>query len=87
MPRKTKEAYDQIKTVNPDIKFFFGWISVDIIHKRILEEGLTFLKPISPNNLLRNVENLTGDESQWGYHPPPPPSPRRRMNHSTVART
>jgi PAS domain S-box-containing protein len=62
MPRKNgKEAYDKIKTVNPDIKVLFSsGYNVDIIHKKgILEEGLDFLvKPISPNNLLRTVREI-----------------------------
>ena len=62
MPRKNgKEAYDQIKTVKPDIKVLFSsGYNVDIIHKKgILEEGLDFLvKPISPNNLLRTVREI-----------------------------
>jgi len=62
MPRKNgKEAYDQIKTLKPDIKVLFSsGYNVDIIHKKgILEEGLDFLvKPISPNNLLRIVREI-----------------------------
>jgi CheY-like chemotaxis protein len=62
MPRKNgKEAYDQIKTVTPDIKVLFSsGYNVDIIHKKgILEEGLDFIvKPISPYNLLRTVREI-----------------------------
>lgn len=62
MPRKNgKEAYDQIKTVKPNIKVLFSsGYNLDIIHKKgILEEGLDFLvKPISPNNLLRTVREI-----------------------------
>jgi len=62
MPKKNgKEAYDEIKKVRPDIQALFisGYIA-DLIHKKgILEEGLNFIsKPISPQELLKNVREI-----------------------------
>ncbi len=62
MPKKNgKEAYEEIKKINPMVKALFtsGYTS-NIIHKKgILEEGINFiLKPVSPKELLRKVREI-----------------------------
>lgn len=62
MPKKNgKEAYEEIKKINPRVKALFtsGYTS-NIIHKKgILEEGINFiLKPVSPKELLRKVREI-----------------------------
>lgn len=62
MPKKNgKEAYDEIKKINPNIKTIFtSGYTADIVHKKgILDEGLDFLsKPVSPQGLLKKVKEV-----------------------------
>ncbi len=62
MPKKNgKEAYEEIKKINPHIKtLFLSAYTADLIHKKgILEGGLDFiLKPVSPKELLRKVREI-----------------------------
>ncbi|OGP40409.1 MAG: hypothetical protein A2090_01265 [Deltaproteobacteria bacterium GWD2_42_10] len=57
MPKKHgKEAYDEIKMLQPDIKVIFAsGYTDDIIYKKgILEQGLSFVsKPFIPTELLK----------------------------------
>jgi PAS domain S-box-containing protein len=59
MPRKNgKEAYEEIKKINPYIKtLFLSGYTANLVHKKgILEEGINFiLKPVSINTLLLKV--------------------------------
>ena len=60
MPRKNgKEAYDEIKKTNPDIRVIFmsGYTGDVIISKGIIEKEYDFIqKPLSPNELLLRVK-------------------------------
>ncbi|MBI3592703.1 MAG: response regulator [Nitrospirae bacterium] len=62
MPKKNgKEAYEEIRKINPDIKaVFLSGYTADIIHKKgILEEGLNFIsKPVSPDEFLRKLREV-----------------------------
>jgi len=62
MPRKSgKDAYEEIRTLRPDIKaLFISGYSADMISKEgILEEGSSFIsKPVSPSELLRKVREV-----------------------------
>ena len=59
MPKKHgKEAYDEIKMLQPDIKVIFasGYTDDIIYRKGILEQGLGFVsKPFIPTKLLKKV--------------------------------
>ena len=59
MPVKNgREAYEEIKKLNPDIKAIFmsGYTDDVISRKGILEEGFNFIsKPINPNALMRKI--------------------------------
>lgn len=65
MPGKDgKEAYKEIKNINPDIKTLFlsGYTKDLLNEKGILEEGLNFIaKPVSCNELLTKVKEVLGD--------------------------
>lgn len=65
MPGKDgKEAYKEIKNINPDIKTLFlsGYTKDLLNEKGILEEGLNFIaKPVSHNELLKKVKEVLGD--------------------------
>ena len=62
MPRKNgREAYEEIITINPDIKALFtSGYTENIIHKKgILDSKFNFIrKPISPNELIRKVREI-----------------------------
>lgn len=62
MPKKNgKEAYDEIRKAEPEIKaLFMSGYTANAIHKKgILEKGLDFvLKPISPTKLLKKVREI-----------------------------
>jgi PAS domain S-box-containing protein len=62
MPRKNgKDAYEEIRTIRPDIKaLFISGYSADMISSEgILEKGLSFIsKPVSPSELLRKVREV-----------------------------
>lgn len=62
MPKKNgKEVYDEIKTINPDIKALFtSGYTENVIHKKgILDYNLNFLrKPASPNELLKKIREI-----------------------------
>ena len=62
MPRKSgKDAYEEIRTLRPDIKvLFISGYSADMINKEgILEEGSSFIsKPVSPTDLLLKVREV-----------------------------
>jgi CheY-like chemotaxis protein len=62
MPKKSgKEAYEQIYTINPDIKILFtSGYTADIIHRKgVLEDGFHFLsKPSSPHKMLRKLREI-----------------------------
>ena len=62
MPKKNgREAYEEIKRINPDIKFFFiSGYTANVIHKKgILDKSFNFiLKPVSPNELLGKVREV-----------------------------
>jgi PAS domain S-box-containing protein len=62
MPRRNgKEAYEEIKKIQYDIKvLFLSGYTADIMKKKgILEEGLNFLlKPVSIKNLLRKMREI-----------------------------
>ena len=64
MPRKNgKEAYDEIKKTNPDIRVIFmsGYTGDVIIGKGIIEKEYDFIqKPLSPNELLLRVRKALG---------------------------
>ena len=62
MPKKTgKEAYDEIRAIQPDIKILFqsGYAS-DIIHqKHLLDDKMTVVyKPVTPAELLKQVRSM-----------------------------
>jgi two-component system cell cycle sensor histidine kinase/response regulator CckA len=60
MPRKNgKEAHDEIKKINPDVRVIFmsGYTGDVIIGKGIIEKEYAFIqKPLSPNELLLRVK-------------------------------
>jgi len=62
MPNKNgKEAYNTIKTMQPDIKALFlsGYSSDIITNKTLQEEGLSFIhKPVTPGVLLAKIRNI-----------------------------
>ncbi len=62
MPKKTgKEAYDEIKAIQPDIKILFqsGYAPDIIRQKALLEDKMPVVyKPISPAELLKQVRNV-----------------------------
>jgi PAS domain S-box-containing protein len=62
MPRRNgKDAFEEIRTMRPDIKvLFISGYSADMISTEgILEEGLSFIsKPVSPSELLRKVREI-----------------------------
>ena len=59
MPLKTgKDAYEEIKELNPAVKTIFmsGYTDDVIARKGILEEGFDFIsKPINPGALMRKL--------------------------------
>jgi len=61
MPKKTgKEAYEEIKKMNPDIKVLFSsGYSPDVIRQRAMldDSAAVVFKPISPSSLLEKVRN------------------------------
>lgn len=66
MPHKNgKEAYDEIKKINPDIKIVYvSGYSDDIIRRGIFEEGLDFIsKPLKPNDFLRKIRDVLDREA------------------------
>ena len=62
MPVKNgREAYEEIKKLDPDIKaIFMSGYTDDIISKKgILEEGFEFIsKPINPDTLMRKIREV-----------------------------
>jgi hypothetical protein len=62
MPRKNgKEAYEEIRTINPTIKaIFVSGYAEDIVSKEgLLEQGINFVqKPVSPLALLNKVREV-----------------------------
>lgn len=62
MPRKNgKEAFDEIRKINPEVKalFFSGYTADVIKRKGIEEEGLNLLaKPVAPRQLLHKVREI-----------------------------
>ncbi|HOP40925.1 MAG TPA: PAS domain S-box protein [Geobacteraceae bacterium] len=62
MPKKNgREIYDEISTLNPDIKFIFisGYTADIIVKKGINENGVDFVtKPFSKNDILRKIRNV-----------------------------
>lgn len=66
MPHKNgKEAYDEIKKINPDVKIVYvSGYSDDIIKRSIFEEGLDFIsKPLKPNDFLRKIREVLDREA------------------------
>ncbi|MEF9426506.1 MAG: response regulator [Candidatus Mariimomonas ferrooxydans] len=62
--KKSKEIYEEIKKMRPDIKtIFVSGYTEDIIHtKDIIKQDLNFIsKPIPPNNLLRKIREVLDD--------------------------
>lgn len=61
-----KEAFDEMKTINPDLKAIFisGYTS-DIIRKRgLMDQGLEFVaKPLNLKQLLIKVRDVLGEEA------------------------
>ena len=59
MPKKNgKEVWDHIRKVKPDSKaIFISGYAYDIIHQKgVIQDEINFIsKPISPEDLLRNV--------------------------------
>jgi len=56
-----KEAYDEIKSISPDVKVLFmsGYPEDVINQKNILEEDLSFVsKPINPIEFLKKIRGL-----------------------------
>ena len=69
MPKMNgKEAYDEIKKIDPAVKaIFMSGHTADIIHKRgLMDESIQFLaKPLNPRQLLVKVRNvLDGDANE-----------------------
>lgn len=62
MPKKNgKEAYEEIKKINPGIKaLFMSGYTAEIIHQKgILDAGLNFIsKPVLPDDLLRKMREV-----------------------------
>jgi len=62
MPVKTgRDAYEEIKKLDPDIKAIFmsGYTDDIISRKGVLEEGFDFIsKPINPEALMRKVRDV-----------------------------
>lgn len=62
MPKKNgREIYDEIKSLQPDVKFIFisGYTADIILKKGVLEEGVDFIrKPFSKNEILRKVRDV-----------------------------
>ncbi len=62
MPVKNgKDAYEEIKKLNPDIKVIFmsGYTDEIISRKGILEKGFDFIsKPINPETLMRKIRDV-----------------------------
>jgi len=62
MPKKDgREAYDEIKQINPDVKVIFSsGYKTDILYKKgISDNDVNFVfKPISPNELLFKIRNV-----------------------------
>jgi len=56
-----KEAYDEIKKIDPAVKaIFMSGHTADLIHKRgLVDESIHFLaKPLNPRQLLAKVRNV-----------------------------
>ena len=64
MPNKGgKEAYDEIRAEDPDIKALFlsGYTADTIVKNGFLEQGLNFIsKPVAPAELLRKIREILG---------------------------
>ena len=64
MPVKNgREAYEEIKGIEPDVKTIFmsGYTDDIISRKGILEEGFDFIsKPINPVTLMRKIREVLG---------------------------
>lgn len=62
MPKKTgKGAYDEIKTIQPDIKILFqSGYAPDIMNQKLLvDDTMTVVfKPVTPAELLKQVRNV-----------------------------
>ncbi|MBI2355408.1 MAG: response regulator [Deltaproteobacteria bacterium] len=61
-----KEAFDEMRKINPDIKaIFISGYTNDIIHKRgMLDQGLDFVsKPLDPKKLLFKVREVLGGKT------------------------
>ena len=62
MPVKNgRDAYEEIKKLNPDVKAIFmsGYTDDIISRKGILEEGFDFIsKPINPDAMLRKIREV-----------------------------
>lgn len=62
MPKKNgKEAYEEIRIINPGIKslFFSGYAEEILSKEGLLEPGINFiLKPVTPSALLKKVREL-----------------------------
>jgi PAS domain S-box-containing protein len=68
MPKKNgREAYDEIRKINPAIKTLFtSGYTAEIIHRKgILENGANFLsKPASPRELLNKIKEILDSEAK-----------------------
>ncbi|KAF0146283.1 MAG: PAS/PAC sensor hybrid histidine kinase [Nitrospirae bacterium] len=61
MPRKSgKDAYDEIKAINPGIKVLFasGYTDDVIQSRKFIEEGSFISKPVSPTILLKKIREI-----------------------------
>lgn len=62
MPKKSgKAAYDEIKTITPDVKALFmsGYTADTIPDKELFEEGMNFIpKPVVPGDLLKKIREV-----------------------------
>ncbi len=61
MPRKSgKDAYDEIKAINPGIKILFasGYTDDVIQSRKFIEEGSFISKPVSPTILLKKIREI-----------------------------
>jgi len=62
MPQKNgREAYEEIKKINPDVKVIFtsGYPADTVRKQAILEEGADFIiKPALPENLLKKIRDV-----------------------------
>ncbi|MBI5193367.1 MAG: PAS domain S-box protein [Nitrospirae bacterium] len=66
MPHKNgKEAYDEIKKINSDVRIvYISGYSDDIIRRSIFEEGFDFIsKPLKPNDFLRKIRDVLDREA------------------------